>query len=514
MKMKPGYMIFCLFVIFGIAIAGPVVALSNYSISPAIVQPDTVGSVSVTFTNNGDSVADNLIVYYGELEGTAGYGPKTGGDLAKSTSTTIILPLKIPANYDAGVYSLPILIFYSTTNSANFVVPVTVSKPAILQVQTQNVSKKAVKPGEEFEVFITLSNLGGTLKDISMVVPQNSSFQLSGVSKYVLASLLSNSSAGFAIKLISPLTASTGTYAIPLTVTYTDRLGAVSSETVNIGPANIVDLATLFSVTAEPINDAEVGSTLRLNVTLFNHGNEEEANVFVEPLASTYIIPIGSTSVSFGTINPNGQTSKDVFLGIDPLAKVGYYSIPLRIRVGTGQSFNTSIGILVQAASKINVASETNPSILSPGATADLTIKISNIGDGSIRSVFVTLESDSVSITSGKETFLGTINVDETSSAVAKIRATSSFRSEDNPIAATITFKDSNNQEHKVEKMLYLSASQFGSTSNATSDTARTFRNGQQPGLIGLLPYAVGAIVVIVALFFGYKWWKGKKGKK
>jgi hypothetical protein len=399
------------------------------------------------------------------------------------------------------------------------VVPVTVSKPSILQVLTNNVSKKVVKPGEEFEVSITINNLGGTARDVSLVTSQNSSFQFSGVSKYVLSNLQSNSSADFTLKMISGASVSTGKYSVPVTVTYTDKLGTTSSESVNIGPVNMVDLGTLFSVSAEPITDAEVGSTLRLNVTVFNNGYDDEPGISVEPQSSTYIIPVGSTSVSFDTIPAKGQTSRIVLLGIDPLASSGYYSIPLKIRLGTGQSFNTSVGILVSAASDISVTSETSPTTVTPGSTADLTVKLSNVGDSAIRSVIVTLSSDSVAITSGKENFLATLNVDDTSTAVAKVRASSSAKPEDNTLTATITFKDSNNQEHRVEKTLYLATSTSGiastSSSGTTTSSTGTYssRNSSQ-GLMGLLPYAIGAIVIAAVAFFGYKWWKGKKSAK
>ena len=510
--------VLCLVFLIGAATASPVVALSDYSISPSIVTPGTVGSVSITFVNNGNTVASDLSVYYGPLDGTAATGPKNAGDLAEGTKTTIIVPFIAPDTYDTGVYSLPLQVFYGSSNSANFVVPVTVSKPSILQVLTNNVSKKAVKPGDEFEVSITINNIGGTVRDVSLTLPQNASFQFSGVSKYVLSSLQSNSSADFTLKMISSTSMSTGTYSAPVIVTYTDKLGTTSLESVAVGPVNVVDLSTLFSVSAEPITDAEVGSTLRLNVTLSNNGHEDESDVSVEPLSSTDIIPIGSTSVSFDTVPAKGQTSRIVLFGIDPLASSGYYSIPMKIRLGTGQSFNTSVGILVQAASKLSVTSETSPTTITPGSTADLTVKLSNVGDSAIRSVIVTLSSDTVIITSGKENFLATLNVDDTSSAVAKVRASSSVKPEDNALTATITFKDSNNQEHTVEKTIYLSTSAAGSVQSSTGVTTSNgtyqFRNNSQQGLMGLLPYAIGAVVIAVVGFFGYRWWKGKKGAK
>lgn len=504
-------------VIMGTAIAAPVVALSTYSISPSIVKPGTMGSVSVTFVNNGDSVANALEVYYGPLGGTAGYGPKAAGDLAQGTTTTMVLPFSVPDNYIAGVYSLPVGVFYSSSLSANFVIPITVSTPPILQVITNNVSDQEVKPGAVFQTDITLNNTGGTVNDLTLTIPNNSSFQLSGESEYVLPSLPSNSSTEVVLNLISQSTLPTGVYSIPLVTTYTDALGNVSSENVNVGPVNIEALSTLFGVTATPLSDADVGSTVGLNVTISNYGNENEQGVFVEPSSTSYIVPVGSTSTSFGTIPANGSVSKIIQLGIDPSASTGYYSIPLSVYLRTGQSFNASVGILIQAASDLSVTSSTSPSPMTPGSTGTLTVNVANIGDNSVRSMVVDLSSNNVSITSGQETFVGTLNVDDTGTAIATVRASSNPTPADNAIIATITFKDSNNQVHTVEQTLFLTTSLTEASGSST--TTATYGNGtyRRPGTtsgIGLLPIGVGAVILIIVLYLVYRWWNGKKHKK
>jgi Flp pilus assembly protein TadG len=139
-------------------------------------------------------------------------------------------------------------------------------------------------------------------------------------------------------------------------------------------------------------------------------------------------------------------------------------------------------------------------------------LSLSNVGDGAVRSIIVKLSSDTVTITSGEETFAGTLNVDETNTVVATVRASSSSKSEDNAITVTITFKDSNNQEHTVKKTIYLHTSSTGSTSTTTSGL--TGKNSSQQSLLSLLPVGIGAVILAIALYFGYKWWSGKKSIK
>lgn len=44
--MKMNYVVLCLALVLGIAIAAPIVALSNYSISPVAVKPGTFGPLA------------------------------------------------------------------------------------------------------------------------------------------------------------------------------------------------------------------------------------------------------------------------------------------------------------------------------------------------------------------------------------------------------------------------------------------------------------------------------------
>jgi len=273
--------------------------------------------------------------------------------------------------------------------------------------------------------------------------------------------------------------------------------------------------------------DLGLGSCFIGFATLTNNGQENEQDVFVESPATDSIVMVGSTKVSFGTVPANSQVSKTIILGINPSADVGYYSVPLTVQLNTGQSFNTSIGMLVQAASQLSITTETDPTVLIPGSDADLTVKISNIGDSSIRSMQVTLSSDKMTISEGSETFLGTLNVDETNSVIAKVRANAGSGTSGNIITATISFKDSNNQEHQVEKILVLGTSSSAlpgaiinsNTSTGLSNEFRTNRTSTGLNLFGVnvgnvLPVLLGAIVLIIVLYFGYRWWTGKGVKK
>jgi hypothetical protein len=133
-----------------------------------------------------------------------------------------------------------------------------------------------------------------------------------------------------------------------------------------------------------------------------------------------------------------------------------------------------------------------------------------------------------MTISSGSETFLGTLNVDETTSVIATVRANAGPMAGENVITATISFKDSNNQEHQIEKILVLSTSSSvypGAMTNGNTTTGlpNGFRiNRTSTGLIlfgvnvgSALPILLGAVVLIILAYFGYRWWVGKsKGDK
>jgi len=496
---------------------GPIVAMSGYVISPSVVKPGITGSISVTFTNNGDSTASAMLVLYGKLGDSAWSGGSNNvGDIAAGTNATIIIPFSVPDTYKSGVYSLPLLISYSSSKSANLVIPILVSDAPNILVVTQNLSKPTVKPGEEFDVSLLINNSGGDARDLTITVPQNSTFQMNRVSGYQIPLLQGNSSLVVVLEMASGSSMPTGKYNAPLNLAYTDMLGNSISDSVNVGPINVVDLSTMFGVDVEEIGTAEVGSIAELNVTLFNYGSEDEKGVFVDPGSSSYLVPIGSSSTYFDVIPAKGQSSQVISIGINPSTSPGYYLIPLKIKMSDGQSFNTSLGIQVQTASMISIASETNPTVLSPGATADLTLKISNTGDSGIRSASISVSSDDIVITGQTESFIGTLNIDETNSFITSVRVPFNASTGSKSLTAKVSFKDSNNLEHEIEKVIpvrIFSMQEAGNYTNISQSSLR--QRATTNGLFGLgvLPYIVAAIIAIIIIYLVYRWWTGK-GKK
>lgn len=496
---------------------GPIVAMSGYVISPSVVKPGITGSVSVTFTNNGDSTAGALLVLYGKLGDSAWSGGSSNmGDIAAGTNATIIIPFSVPETYKSGVYSLPLLISYSSSHTSNLVIPISVSDAPNILVVTQNISKPTVKPGEEFDLSLLINNSGGDARDLTITVPQNSTFQMNKVSGYQIPLLQGNTSVVVVLEMTSGSSISTGKYNAPLNLDYTDMLGNSVSDSVNIGPINVVDLSTMFGVDVKEVGTAEVGSIAELNVTLFNYGSEDEKGIFVEPESSSYLVPIGSQSTYFDVVPANGQSSQMISIGINPSTSPGYYLIPLEIKMSDGQSFNTSVGIQVQTASMISITSETNPTVLSPGATAELTLGISNTGDSGIRSASVSLSSEDVVVTGQTESFIGTLNIDETNSFVTSVRIPPDASPGPKSLTATVSFKDSNNLEHKIEKVVSLRIFSPQEAGNYTNVSTNGFRQRSSAGGLfglGILPYIVAAVIAIIILYLVYRWWTGK-GKK
>lgn len=493
--------------------ADAVITMSNYSITPTTVKPGIIGSATVILSNNGNAVANNVYLHYGLIDQTAWTGASINvGDIPSGASTTVVIPFKIPSTYTAGTYSLPFIVYYGSSGTANFVVPVTVSNPPNIILSMANTSKSVLVAGEQFNISLIISNPGGDARDLTFSIPSNSSIQFNKVSKYQYPFLNSNSSVEVILSVLVNPGASAGSYSIPLVMSYLDPAGETVSESVTLGSITIAELSSIFRIGGEKLNTAQAGSVLKLNLTISNYGSTDE-DLSIELGSSSYLIPINSPIIYFDDLAAGNTNSQIVLVGVSSSASLGYYSLPLTVKLSNGQSFDTTIGIQVESQSELKVEYSTTPSSLAPGSTAELTLDISNIGDSGIRSTTITLSSDELQITGETESFLGTINVDETSVFITNINIPSNVSPGAKDILANVTFKDSSNQEHTIESHISLDvlSQQSAALTNSTKATFPTNRaTASQNNLIFL---AIGGVIILVGTYFGYRWWKGKKKK-
>lgn len=490
-----------------------IITVSNYTITPYSVTPGTTGFATIILSNEGDTIAEDITLHYGLLDQTPWTGASIPvGDIPSKSSTTVVIPFKVPSTYNSGIASLPVMVFYGSSESANFVIPIRVQFSPNLIVKLLNNDTIFGVSGESFNLVLNISNIGGSIKDFSITISNNSVFKFDKVSKYYYGNLDGNTSILVTIPVFIDPKTSSGTFNLPIELNYLDGLQGSVSQSSEVGPIFISDFSSLLRVNVTQLNPAYPGSILNLNITITNMGsNIREGSI--ELSSTSYLIPKGSSSVYFDRLDINSTRSQVMSIGISPSISLGYYTLPLTVKLNDGRSFNTTVGIQIESESELKIDYSTTPSSLAPGTTADLSLDISNVGDSGIRSATISLYSDELKLTK-LNGFLGTINVDETSVFTTTFTVPFNVSPGAKDILITVKFKDGANQEHTLSKKISL---EIGNNRTINSNNSPTYgtqfptnpstRNSSN----NILYWIIGAIVFVATAYFLYRWWRGKK---
>ena len=218
---------------------------------------------------------------------------------------------------------------------------------------------------------------------------------------------------------------------------------------------------------------------------------------------STPFSPVGSTNEKVITyMEPQSSRTMEFDLLVDPDAVSKSYKVPLSIRYSdsTGRNFSKSniLTLVVGAEPDVSVGIDTT-TIYSDDTMGELTVKIVNKGLPDMKFVNVKLaKSDRYRIISPSEVYIGNIDSDDYETADFKLHiGKTSEKSVTLPL--TLEYKDANNKDYKnvvnIELPLY------------SSSEAKKFGLVKENGNF----FWIVIIVLAVAGFFGYRFWKKRK---
>ena len=521
--------ILALLLLSGLTLATALLQIDNYTITPDPVYSGTVGYLQITLKNTGDATATSTSANY-NVNGVSGTIPL--GDISAGSSVPAVVPFKIAAESAGGIQLIGVDVIYydttSTTGSSTQVsgsnskrvslqVPLEIAQPNPLEVSTISLSKPAVTPGESFRVTMQVNNIGGQTNNLVITTPANSTFSLDGISQKVVGTIESNSSQNVSIDLIPSSATSVGTYTIPIVFTYYDRLNRPTSITLSVGPVSVQSSSTQYRLQMQTTDVAEIGSQVNLHLTLSNDGSRPISAV-VDMNSSDTFTPIGAQRMYFDSIAPNSSATQDIAVGVSSSAAAGYYPLAFIVTPDTGSAFSQSYGLAVKATPALSISLDQS------GTPSE--VMIANTGNSQVRSVDVTVTPKN-SPTSGVQSFIGTLNVDDYSTIPLT-------NLQSGVMEVKVSFRDSTNQIHTLIQELDESSGLASGNSTQGSAFSRngTARAGAGGGLLGgllgggrpggsttsgglPLPLIIaGAVVVIVIAFFVWRHFKGSKKKE
>jgi hypothetical protein len=377
----------------------------------------------------------------------------------------------------------------------------------------------SISPGEKLPLTLQVTNTGGVVNNLMLSMPTNSTFIISGETEKQVGTIALNTSTNVSFTLVSSSDTKTGTYSVPITLTYQDALNQPTAETMYIGPISVLDSSTQYRLTLVPLDaPVEIGAEEPFLLTLENAGSSQISGT-LEVNTTSVFTPLGAQRLYFSDVPAGGSRSMNLSVGVSATQSAGYYTLPIKLTPNAGQAVSYNMGISVAATPEITVTLDTS------GSTP--LVQVANTGNSQIRSVYASAKASGSQ--AAIESFMGTLNVDDSSSL--SLGSSSSGKS----IAVEIRFRDSNNLEHTVQKTLDAVAgnssfvqsgrNQSGAAAAANSGNFQGRSNnplgmllgpgGRSSGAatdgIGIVPMGIGALVVIVVGYVLYRKFIAKK---
>jgi len=242
--------------------AEPTVTISDYTVTPQVLMPGDLGTITVTLKNTASSasitektgalssdisgtttVTDiNVYIEKALLEGNGievvGDSYQRIGDLGPGQTIQITFLIRAPAK--TGIYFPEVWIDTRGGRSTRYPVPVNVNTPIAVAklavLGTAVTMPDAVKPGEQAAVRLDLINSGESAAERVIVRIGNASTSIRSrdAELYHISSIPAGQHAPIDLTFITDRKAETGIAIVPVTITYSTTDGAEHIEHANI----------------------------------------------------------------------------------------------------------------------------------------------------------------------------------------------------------------------------------------------------------------------------------------
>jgi hypothetical protein len=315
----------------------PTVTITEYKVTPSVLMPASMGTVTVTIKNTAASasISERTGPLSSDLAGTTKVTDinvyienvhleengievlsedfKRVGELGPGQSTTITFAIRAPTK--SGMYFPEVWIDTYGGRSTRYPIPVNVNTASGIQKQAILIMDSSlagsVNPGDEIPVTLTMRNAGQLLADdVTLKITNvSSSVAPKSTDLYHLGTISPGEQKTVTLVLLSDKDAGTGLVRVPVTVSYNALDGTpVSQQTgIDIMMKGMAELG-FVSVDTSPPRLTE-NTPFDLTIRIENTGTGEAKQV-----SATIDLPAEGTKEAFiGKIKP-GNDAPAIFL--------------------------------------------------------------------------------------------------------------------------------------------------------------------------------------------------------
>lgn len=347
----------------------------------------------------------------------------------------------------------------------------------LFEVDSTVINPSPLYPGDEVTLNIIMKNRG------SNTVAENVSAVL-GLSNNFVSVINSDS-----VDFVGPLDTQTfvfkfklkdiepGTYKLPLNLSYErftggTSLGSESKEyqvLLNVSGYRSLDITNTRVVASGEA--PHVGENILVLADVKNNGSLESRNVVVRLVPETGasfgdIVPLSETSLKVSNIAPGEQIDVEFSLYLSDALLPGVYNYKLTasdLDSNSVDSENVSIEVkgspqLILSGVDFSIEGRDDKKLFQ-GDSFSLSIQVDNIGEEKAQAVEVILSMDEA-LTGINESFIGTIDPDDSGSAIFDLTILPSIAVGDSPVKISINYLDEfkNKQTFNKEINLFVHA--------------------------------------------------------
>ncbi len=505
--MKSGHLtplsLFALALLLLTSVLSAGIAITNIVLSPSVLHPGTSGVISLTVQNSDNDQAYAVALRGGSPDGPVrASGTVNLGDFRAGVSSSVNFPFSIPNTTRAGIYTL-VLQFDWTNSTSGFtkpvMIPITVTDPAIFSAEAQN---STVFTSGDFSLPVRLTNRGGGASEVRVAINSTQFFQTGPNPLWV--GDLGNASVPVSLGVSLSPDVSSGTYSLPLVLSYRDASGqdAVSSVYLRI---TVKRKSPQFSVSVLNANNLYPGRTVDLQATLANIGDETAYGARVRLSNNSALTPLQNSDISLGDLSPGENMTVHLNVGVNDVSP-GFYSptLSLSYRNANGDEQAPStipLGLSVESLSDVSVFVTAKPAPVVGGGLHTLSVTVSNTGSSPIKALAIQLQPSAAFMLqeAQDQQFIGGLNQDDFSSVQFKIQV-ADVPDGQYPVNVSLTFKDSYNRLHTAAQTVQLKV--------VSKKTA-----AQQSGEGNSALFAIGFVLLVVVLL-ALIWWFFFRKKK
>lgn len=327
-----------------------------------------------------------------------------------------------------------------------------------LSAKTYNYDPAPVAPGQEFNIWIQLTNNSNIVaKNVSYLLDPKYPFTLSDFnnSEVVVSSIAPYQSKIIKYTLKTDLQAIDGTYDLE----FKYKREGTNTYSIEKYKIDVVSDNAILELIKTELSDISIGSEGKIDLTIKNLGTKDIKNIFVTLNDYEDVVKIIDLKTRyFENLSPNSEIKVSYKLVISKLADNKSYNLPLEIKYSDSSKqyeISRNIGLLLEDDPNLIINVTTigqNNNYLLTNNQEKIDVEIYNIGNVDAESVYVELNSTITD--SNPKYFIGSIEKDNYDNVSLEFLTKSDLKSGSYPIEIIVNYKDSSLKQQTVKKAM------------------------------------------------------------